>query len=135
MDTAKTKMAARSWLRGEQKAGGRAARPVLVFSLAGTVLAIGQVYCVAFLLADALSGRADRGALLLISFVVLALLRAAMMYGSEVAAFNAGAAARRRLRSDALTRLLHAGPAMLRERHSGDLASIVVDRVEALDGL
>jgi ATP-binding cassette subfamily C protein CydD len=43
--------------------------------------------------------------------------------------------ARRRLRSDALTRLLHAGPALLRTRHSGDLAAIVVDRVEALDGL
>ncbi len=135
MDAAKTRMAARSWLRGEQKAGSRAARPVLVFSLAGTLLAIGQVYCVAFLLADALTRRTDDVALLLTGFVVLALLRTALMYSSEVAAFNAGAAARRRLRSDALTRLLHAGPAMLRERHSGDLASIVVDRVEALDGL
>jgi ATP-binding cassette, subfamily C, bacterial CydD len=30
---------------------------------------------------------------------------------------------------------LHAGPALLRERHSGDLTTIVVDRIEALDGL
>ncbi len=128
-------MSARAWLRGEQKAGGRAARPVLVFSLAGTMVAIGQVYCVAVLLAAALTDRVDHAAWLLVGFAVLALLRAGLIYASEAAAFNAGAAARRRLRSDALTRLLHAGPAMLRERHSGDLASIVVDRVEALDGL
>ena len=58
-----------------------------------------------------------------------------MSYVTERAAFVAGAAARRRLRSDVLSRLLHAGPALLRERHSGDLATIVVDKIEALDGL
>ena len=72
---------------------------------------------------------------LLLGFAVAALLRAGLAYATEAAAFNAGAASRRRLRSDALTRLLHAGPALLRGRHSGDLAAIVVDRVEALDGL
>ncbi|HEY1930867.1 MAG TPA: thiol reductant ABC exporter subunit CydD, partial [Acetobacteraceae bacterium] len=135
MDAKQGRAAARAWLRGEQKAGGRAARPVLAFSLVGTVLAIGQAYCVAFLLADAVTRRPGPAAWLLGGFAVLALLRAGLAYASETAAFNAGAAARRRLRSDALTRLLHAGPAMLREKHSGDLASIVVDRVEALDGL
>jgi ATP-binding cassette subfamily C protein CydD len=39
------------------------------------------------------------------------------------------------LRTDALHRLLAAGPAMLRGRHSGELAAVVVDRIEALDGL
>ena len=39
------------------------------------------------------------------------------------------------MRSDALSRLLQAGPALLRTRHSGDLATIVVDKIEALDGL
>ena len=71
----------------------------------------------------------------LIAFVVLAVLRAILSYAIEQTAFAAGAAARRRLRSDALSRLLHAGPALLRSRHSGDLATIVVDRIEALDGL
>ena len=127
--------AARAWLRGEQRAGSRAARPVLLLSLFGTILAIGQAFCVAFLLAGAVSGRGGQAAWLLGGFAVLAVLRAGLTYASETAAFNAGAAARRRLRSDALTRLLHAGPAMLRQRHSGDLAAIVVDRVEALDGL
>ena len=64
-----------------------------------------------------------------------ALLRAALAVIAERMAFDAGAAARRRLRSDALSRLLQAGPAQLREQHSGELTATVVDRIEALDGL
>jgi len=142
MEAAQSKQAARAWLRGEQRAGSKAARPVLALSLAGTVLAIGQAWCVAFLLARALmrhvpggAGLTERPAALLAGFAVAALLRAGLTYAAEAAAFNAGAASRRRLRTDALTRLLHAGPALLRGRHSGDLAAIVVDRVEALHGL
>ena len=129
------KAAARAWLRREQQLGRRAARPVLLYGLAQTALAAGQAFCAAFVLAAALTGSGGRTVALLTGFAILALARTGLSYASERAAFAAGAAARRRLRSDALTRLLHAGPAMLRERHSGDLASVVVDRVEALDGL
>src|SRR6202021_1872107 len=65
----------------------------------------------------------------------LGLLRATLAVAADRAAFGAGAAARRRLRTDALSRLLHAGPAQLRTQHSGELTSVVVDRIEALDGL
>ncbi|MGH7211271.1 MAG: thiol reductant ABC exporter subunit CydD, partial [Acetobacteraceae bacterium] len=34
-----------------------------------------------------------------------------------------------------MARLLHAGPALLLRHHSGDLTTIVIDRIEALDGL
>jgi ATP-binding cassette subfamily C protein CydD len=147
MESKQAKAAARAWLHSEQRAGSRAARPVLGLSLLGTVLAIGQAWCVAFLLADALAGHKAGAGLgaggaamggttpLLLGFAAAALLRAGLAYATEAAAFNAGAASRRRLRTDALTRLLHAGPALLRTRHSGDLAAVVVDRVEALDGL
>jgi ATP-binding cassette subfamily C protein CydD len=128
------KRAARAWTRQQTKLGARPARPVVGLGLLGTALAIGQAWCMATVLATALGGH---GVALppLIGFGVLALLRAGLGYIAEHAAFEAGAVARRRLRSDALTRLLHAGPALLRTRHSGDLAAIVVDRVEALDGL
>ena len=135
MEAGEERVLARAWLRGEQRAGRGGARPVLWLGLVGTALAIGQAWCAGAVLADALTRRDIGAGLALSGFALLALLRAALAYASELAAFNAGAAARRRLRSDALTRLLHAGPAMLRERHSGDLAAIVVDRVEALDGL
>lgn len=128
------KRAARDWTRQQTKLGARPARPVVGLGLLGTALAIFQAWCMASVLATALTGQ---GLALppLIGFAVLALLRAGLGYVAEHAAFEAGAVARRRLRSDALTRLLHAGPALLRTRHSGDLAAIVVDRVEALDGL
>jgi ATP-binding cassette subfamily C protein CydD len=129
-----TRAAARSWLRREQRAGVRAARPVLVLHIIGTILAIGQAFAAATVLATAFAG-ADIPIYALTAFGLMALARAALSYLTEQAAFTAGAAARRRLRTDALSRLLHAGPALLRSRHSGDLATIVVDRVEALDGL
>ncbi len=129
-----TKAAARSWLRREQRAGNRAARPVLMWHVLGTLAGIGQAFAAASVLAGAFTGSIPAAPALL-AFGVLALLRAGISYLTERAAFAAGATARRRLRSDALSRLLHAGPTMLRGRHSGDLATIVVDKIEALDGL
>jgi ATP-binding cassette subfamily C protein CydD len=126
--------AARVWLRQQTRLGQRAARPVLALGLAGSAAAIAQAYCAAATLAAALAGRAPTVGPIAV-FVALAIARAALAVLSDRAAFAAGAAARRRLRTDALHRLLAAGPAMLRGRHSGELAAIVVDRIEALDGL
>ena len=129
-----TKAAARAWLRREQRAGGKAARPVLVWHMAGLAAGVGQAFAAATVLTAAFTGSIPPAGPLAV-FGVLAVLRAACAYLTERAAFVAGAAARRRLRSDALSRLLHAGPALLRGRHSGDLAAIIVDKIEALDGL
>jgi ATP-binding cassette subfamily C protein CydD len=129
-----TNSAARSWLRREQRAGNRAARPVLMWHVLGSIAGIGQAFAAATVLAAAFTGSLPEAPALLV-FGVLAVLRAGIAYLTERAAFAAGAAARRRLRSDSLSRLLHAGPVLLRGRHSGDLATIVVDKIEALDGL
>jgi ATP-binding cassette, subfamily C, bacterial CydD len=129
-----TKAGARSWLRREQRAGSRAARPVLMWHLIGSVAGIGQAFAAATVLTAAFTGSLPEAPALAV-FGVLALLRAAISYLTERAAFTAGAAARRRLRSDSLSRLLHAGPGLLRNRHSAELATIVVDKIEALDGL
>jgi ATP-binding cassette subfamily C protein CydD len=89
---------------------------------------------VARLLAGALGRGLSHSAVMLSVFAALAVLRALLSFLSELLAHDAGAAARRRLRTDALTRLLQAGPALLRQRHSGELVTASVDRVEALDG-
>jgi ATP-binding cassette subfamily C protein CydD len=102
--------------------------------VAGAILAIGQAFAAASILTAAFAGSSVPIYALLV-FAGLALARAGLTYLTEQAAFAAGAAARRRLRSDALTRLLHAGPSLLLTHHSGDLATIVVDRIEALEGL
>ncbi|HEY2132778.1 MAG TPA: thiol reductant ABC exporter subunit CydD [Acetobacteraceae bacterium] len=129
-----TSPAAKTWLRTVSRQGRRAAAPVIALGLTGIALAIAQAYFAASALDAALAGEAAPIALLA-AFGVLALLRALLGVLSERTAFNAGAAARRRLRTDALTRLLQAGPALLRRRHSADLTGIVVDRIEALEGL
>ena len=135
MASEQVKAASRAWLRGEQRVGGRAARPVMLLGLLGIAAAIGQAWCAGSLLAGALIHTDINAALFLGSFALLALLRAALSIIADRAAFGAGAAARRRLRTDALTRLLHAGPSQLRVQHTGELTATVVDRIEALDGL
>lgn len=122
------KSAARAWIGAEQRQGTRAAAPIVALNLAGMLLSIGQIYLLATM---ALGGLTATNAAL---FATAALARAGLGYTTERLSFAVSAAARRRLRSDLLGRLLAAGPAMLRTRHSAELAAIVVDRVEALDG-
>ena len=131
-----TNTAARAWTRQQTKLARRGGAPIIALGLAGVVAAIGQAWCVAGSLGAGLRpGGGGAVPWLLAGFAALALLRAGLQIASEQASFRAGAAARRRLRADALARLLHAGPVLLRGRASGELAAIVIDRIEALDGL
>src|SRR5215469_15801986 len=110
MSSDQGKAALRAWVRGEQRVGRRAARPVALLGLLGTTMAVGQAWCVAMLLVGALAHQLRNTLPLLAGFAMLAVLRAALAVAADGAAFTAGAAARRRLRTDALSRLLHAGP-------------------------
>ncbi len=129
------KAAARLWSREQARLGRRAAMPVIALGLVGCAFAIAQARCLAGVLAVALLRVGGRVPLLLAFFALLAVLRAVVGLLAERRAFAAGAGARRRLRTDALARLLAAGPALLRARHSGELAAVAVDRIEVLDGL
>ncbi len=128
--------ATKHWLRAQSALGRRAALPSIAATLIGIVCAITQAWCIAIILAWAL--RADGTAPSLapfIGFALLGLARAGLNFLAERAALDAGAAGRRRLRGEALTRMLHAGPAIFRTQHSGALTAAVIDRIEALDGL
>jgi ATP-binding cassette subfamily C protein CydD len=129
------KQAAAAWLKAQSARGRRAAAPVVGLALLGTLLAIGQAWCAASLLTIALGDRSRPIGWLLAVFALAALLRAGLGVLGERAAQRAGAAARARLRDDALARLLAAGPALLRQSHSGALGLVLVDRIEALEGL
>jgi ATP-binding cassette subfamily C protein CydD len=134
MDQTRSKRAARLWTRQQTKQERGAVRPVVLMGLVGTVLAVGQAGCVASILAGAFRDRTVSISML-IAFAGLGLARAVLVWVIEQAAHRAGAVARRRLRSDIVHRLLVAGPALLRTRHSADLTAMIVDRVEALEGL
>lgn len=126
--------AARAWVRAQGKAGRRAATPVLGLLVLGTAAAIGQAWCVAQVLGQALAGHAAP-AYALPGFALLALARAGLQWRADALAFEAGATGRARLRADIVGRLLAAGPALLRTRQTGDLAATLTDQVEAMEGL
>ena len=106
MESDRRRGGVRAWLAAQQRMGARAARPVLTLNLVATLLAIGQAYCAALVLGAALSGASNSLAWSLGTFALFAQLRAAASYLSERASFSAGAAARRRLRTEALASLL-----------------------------
>ena len=128
------KKAARAWTSQQTRLARREALPVVALGLAGTLAAIGQAGCVALFLAALLRHAAPPTAYLA-TFAALAALRAFLTFRAEQAAFTAGATGRARLRGELITRLLAVGPALLRGRHSAELASATVDQIEALDGL
>jgi len=131
--TTKTRDHTSSWLAAQARVGRAAARPVLALAIGGTLVAMASAVLLGTGLARILVGVLP-GGWLLGGFAVTAVLRAGLAWLAERQAFEAGATARRRLRSDALGRLLDIGPGLLRSRHSAELTAIVVDRIEALDG-
>jgi len=127
------KTEANRWSAEQARLGRRAASFVILPSLLNILLGVGSAFLLSSILGGFLIGNAA-DPWLLGEFALLAVARAGLIGLSDLAAQRAGASARRRLRTDALTRLLEAGPAMLRSTHSGELAAIVVDKIEALDG-
>jgi ATP-binding cassette subfamily C protein CydD len=128
----------KAWVAAEIKAGQKNAAGPVGFGIAQIAAGIAQVFCAARLLAMVLLPQFRHGgglALYAAGFVLFAILRAAALHRSEILGFERGAAARRRLRSGAVSALLAAGPMALRGRHSAALAAVAVDRVEAMDGL
>jgi ATP-binding cassette subfamily C protein CydD len=128
--------AASQWLRQQGVSSRRDGLAVFAAGLAGTGLAIVQAFAAASVLAHAFAPTAPLllgGATGLIIYALAALGRAGVGVLGEHAATRAGAGARLRIRDDAMQRLLGAGPALLRTRHSAELASDLVDRVEALE--
>ena len=65
---------------------------------------------------------------------LLMLLRAGLSWASERVAFAASAVVRQEVRNDLFQRLLDAGPLRLRGDRAGEVATVIVDGVEALEG-
>lgn len=129
--------ATKAWVKAEQKRGARAARLAVLAGLGQVFAGIGQVFCLGRLLAMILLPVLRHGwhpGLYIAGFIGFAALRAWLMHLAELLGFERGAAARRRLRSDVMGRLLAAGPMGLRGRHSAELAAVAVDRIEAMEG-
>ncbi|WP_149535324.1 thiol reductant ABC exporter subunit CydD [Siccirubricoccus phaeus] len=123
--------AAAALLRQESRAlRAQVLSPVLC-GLAAGLAGLAGAWLVARLVA-ALLGHGSAGWAELAAAAALALLVAALGLAQEGTQLAAGEAARARLRAAAFARLLALGPAD--PRGVGERASLVIDRVEALDG-
>ena len=123
--------AGRALLRREVRAlRPQVLRPVL-FGLAAMLACVGGAWFTARLLSTLL-GWPGAGWPELAIAATFAAAAAAAGYAQERTQLAAGEAARARLRGAAMARLLEIGPAD--PRGVGERASLVVDRVEALDG-
>lgn len=131
--TSKTQSA---WLSGQ----ARLARAPLALAgaaplLAGALLAL-QAWLLAGVLDQALAHGAGRDQLLrpIAAIVALILARAALAWLAERAGSRAAEFIKRQIRTALMRRLLQAGPQWTRQQVSGELASALVEQVEALDG-
>ena len=107
---------------------------MVALGLAGTASSIGQAWCIARLLAPALGEPAPRWLLWASVFGLLAALRVGLAYVLERLGFEAGAAARRRLRSSLFGGLFAQGPLATDALSPGAISALAYDHVEALDG-
>jgi ATP-binding cassette, subfamily C, bacterial CydD len=70
---------------------------------------------------------------LLLALLALSLVRAGLVWGSEIAANRAAVQVKSRLRAQLTSRLLTLGPAYTQGEQSGELTNTVTEGVEALD--
>ena len=128
----------RAWVRQQSGPARRAAFPVVLIGSISTVTGIGQAWCLAnvlgrlFLRQTGAEGMAVGS--LMAGFAVLSLFRALCFYLQEHFAAKAGIRSRERLRRDVLDSVFRVGPALLRRQHSAEIAALLVDRIEVLDG-
>ncbi|WP_409558491.1 thiol reductant ABC exporter subunit CydD [Achromobacter sp.] len=103
--------------------------------LAGALLVV-QAWLLASVLDSAIVGQAPRHELLggILGIATLMLVRACISWAGERAGADASERIKRHVRQSLFRRLVQKGPYWSRGKASGELASAVVDQVEALDG-
>lgn len=108
----------------------------VVAPLLGGVLLLVQAWLLAQVLDAAIAHQAPRTALLgdIAVIIVLMVVRAGLAWVSERAGARAAEDIKQRIRLALFDRLVSRGPVWSRVRVSGELASGIVDQVEALDG-
>lgn len=124
------------WLMGL----ARTARFPLILAgaapLVGGALLVVQAWLLANVLDSAIVGQVPRHELLggILGIAALMLLRACIAWAGERAGADASERIKRHVRQSLFQRLVRSGPYWSRGKASGELASAVVDQVEALDG-
>ncbi|KAA0875308.1 thiol reductant ABC exporter subunit CydD [Nitrincola tapanii] len=124
------------WLKQLVAADQRWLRLSLIAALAAGLLLILQAHLLARAVDATLFHQAQLSDLtpLLWLLVVALLLRAALGVVREWSGQKASVAVRERLRNQLLARLAALGPAYTQSQRSGEISSLIIEQVEALDG-
>ncbi|MCX5519228.1 thiol reductant ABC exporter subunit CydD [Kaistia defluvii] len=124
------------WLRARGRVGRRATGIAIIVPLVGACLTVAQAYLLATILhraiVDQLASASQAAAIL--GLVGLVVARAALAWVGEAAGIRAAEDIKQAIRRDLFATLMRRGPDWMRQRSSGELASQILDQVEALDG-
>jgi ATP-binding cassette, subfamily C, bacterial CydD len=107
---------------------------ILLGSLGGLVLVLQAIVTSRIVAGVFLSGQTlEEVRVDLVRLLVLGLARAALTWGSEVAAHNVAAGVKHRLRQRLTRKLFALGPAYVRGERSGELSNTIVEGTETLE--
>jgi ATP-binding cassette subfamily C protein CydD len=129
--------AAQSWLREERRRAERRALPLFALELFDRALAALAALAAGTALGAAVAPASASPRLFFLALALFGLaagLRALLLAASERLAVRLSHEGRGALRAALLARLLASGPALLRRRHSAELAALLLDAVESLEG-
>lgn len=123
------------WLRAQSKT---VRKPVVLAAVAGIVNGLGviaQAALLAFILQAVIMEHVPLQQLLtpFLSLLAVFVLRSLCVYQQQIWGFEAGAQVRTQVRTSIGEKLMALGPAYLKQRHSGELAAINLEQVEALE--
>ncbi|WEK48661.1 MAG: thiol reductant ABC exporter subunit CydD [Candidatus Kaistia colombiensis] len=133
---ARTNPVMMKWLKARGRVGRRAMGLAIVVPLVSACLTVAQAYLLATILHRAIVDQAPTAsqATAVLGLAGLVALRALLAWIGEAAGIRAAEDIKQAIRKDLFAALMRRGPDWMRQRASGELASQILDQVEALDG-
>jgi len=122
------------WLKEQGVAVRRQVALSALAAIADGVAVIGQAALLAWLLQDIIIAGKPLAALgmPLLSLLVVFFWRALCSYFASITGFEAGARVRAAVREELLEHFRSLGPGYCKQRHSGELSTVVIEQVDAL---
>ena len=124
----------KGWVRQQNRANRPATMILALIGMLNVLVGMILIWSLASILARLLAGGEGLDFRYLGLFILASVLRVLLGYAQELLAVAGGEKARKRLRRELLDRFFAQGPSLLRYQHSAYLASMLTDRVEALEG-
>jgi ATP-binding cassette subfamily C protein CydD len=124
------------WLRTRGRVGRRAMGLAILVPLVSACLTVAQAYWLATILHRAIIDQvaSSSQAAAILGLLGLVAARALLAWIGEAAGIRAAEDIKQAIRRDLFATLMRRGPDWMRQRSSGELASQILDQVEALDG-